>query len=207
MPVVIILAAAVILGGVVVVAMGRGGELARNRIDLSSRTDFQTWSDVAGYRPPAALLGYHAGATEHALSLIARTLAERDAEIDWLRRRLSEAQSAAAADETYPDDDSRSKEWHLDDDLRSDESHLDDHLRSAVRNWLAAEAGAAPDTGPASGVAMGDMAADSTAADGSATDGGAGMTRAEREAPDTDQDFTAGYSTQRTPGWRSSEDE
>jgi hypothetical protein len=97
-PVVIFLVAAVILGAVVVVAMGRGGELARNRTDLPARTDFQTWSDVSGYRPPPALLGYHAGATEHALSLIARTIAERDAEIDWLRKRLTEAQPASATD-------------------------------------------------------------------------------------------------------------
>jgi hypothetical protein len=89
-PVVIVLAAAVILGGVVVVAMGRGGELSRERPELPGRSDFRTWSDVARYRPPPALLGYHAGATEHALSLIARTIAERDAEIDWLRNRLAE---------------------------------------------------------------------------------------------------------------------
>ena len=90
MPVVIILVAAVILGGVVVVAMGRGGELSRERPELPARSDFRTWSDVASYRPPPALLGYHAGATQHALSLIARTIAERDAEIDWLRNRLAE---------------------------------------------------------------------------------------------------------------------
>jgi hypothetical protein len=88
--VVIVLAAVVILGGVVVVAMGRGGELSRERPELPARSDFRTWSDVARYRPPPALLGYHAGATEHALSLIARTIAERDAEIDWLRNRLGE---------------------------------------------------------------------------------------------------------------------
>jgi hypothetical protein len=90
-PVAIILAAVVILGGVVVVAMGRGGELARERPDVPASSDFRTWSDVAHYRPPAALLGYHARTTEHALSLIARTIAERDAEIDWLRKRLAEA--------------------------------------------------------------------------------------------------------------------
>ena len=90
MSVVVIVVAAVILGGVVVVAMGRGGELSRDRPELPARSDFRTWSDVAGYRPPPALLGYHAGATEYALSLIARTIAERDAEIDWLRNRLAE---------------------------------------------------------------------------------------------------------------------
>jgi hypothetical protein len=90
-PVAIILAAAVILGGVVVVAMGRGGELARERPEVPASADFRTWSDVARYRPPAALLGYHARTTEHALSLIARTIAERDAEIEWLRERLAEA--------------------------------------------------------------------------------------------------------------------
>jgi hypothetical protein len=88
--VLIVLAAAVILGGVVVVAMGRGGELSRERPELPARSDFRTSSDVASYRPPPALLGYHIAATEHALSLIARAIAERDAEIDWLRNRLAE---------------------------------------------------------------------------------------------------------------------
>jgi hypothetical protein len=88
--VVVVLVAAVILGGVVVVAMGRGGELSREQPDLPARSDFRTWSDVASYRPPPALLGYQVAATEHALSLIARTIAERDAEIDWLRNRLAE---------------------------------------------------------------------------------------------------------------------
>jgi hypothetical protein len=91
--IVIVLAAVVILGGVVVVAMGRGGELSRDRVDLPGRADFATWSDVAEYRPPAALLGYHAGATEHALGLIARMLAEREAEIEQLRNRLADAVS------------------------------------------------------------------------------------------------------------------
>src|ERR1700752_802590 len=66
--------------------MGRGGELSRERPELPARSDFRTWSDVARYRPPPALLGYHAGATEPALSLIARTIAERD----WLRNRRGE---------------------------------------------------------------------------------------------------------------------
>jgi hypothetical protein len=91
-PVAIFLAAAVILCGVIVVAMGKGGEMSRERPELPARTDFRSWSDVAEYRPPGALLGYHAGATERALALIARTIAERDAEIDWLRGRLAELQ-------------------------------------------------------------------------------------------------------------------
>jgi hypothetical protein len=89
---VIALAAAAILGGVVVVAMGRGGELARDRPAQPGATDFLTWSDVASYRPPAALLGYEARATEYALAQVARAIAERDAEIDLLRRRLAAAQ-------------------------------------------------------------------------------------------------------------------
>jgi hypothetical protein len=42
-------------------------------------------------------MGYHAAATERALALIARTIAERDAEIDWLRRRLAELQPESLA--------------------------------------------------------------------------------------------------------------
>jgi hypothetical protein len=96
----IVIAAAIILGGIIVVAMGKGGELALSRPKSPSRTDFESGSDVADYRPPAALIGYSAVATEQALALIARTIAERDAEIDWLRRRLAELQPESLPDET-----------------------------------------------------------------------------------------------------------
>jgi hypothetical protein len=86
---VIVIAAIVILAGVVVVAMGRGGELARDRSAEPAPSEFRTWYDVASYRPPSALLGYDAAATEHALTEIAQAIADRDAEIDVLRRRLA----------------------------------------------------------------------------------------------------------------------
>jgi hypothetical protein len=94
----IVIAAAVIIGGIIVVAMGRGGEMSIERPELPGRTDFRSASDVADYRPPGALIGYSAVATEHALALIARTIAERDAEIDWLRRRLAELQPESHGD-------------------------------------------------------------------------------------------------------------
>jgi hypothetical protein len=93
--VVIVIAAIVILAGVVVVAMGRGGELARDRAAEPAASDFRTWHDVAAYRPPSALLGYDAAATEQALAEIARVIADRDAEIDVLRRRLAAAELPA----------------------------------------------------------------------------------------------------------------
>lgn len=86
------LAAIALLGGTVAVAMGRGGELARETPDEPVAADFESWADVAHYRPPAALLGYHAGATDRALQLISRLVAERDAEVAWLRDRLRELQ-------------------------------------------------------------------------------------------------------------------
>lgn len=92
--VVILLAAAAILAAVVAVAMGRGGELSRSQPERPRRADFRTGADVASYRPPPALLGYQAAATEQALALIARTLAERDAEIEWLRQRLAQERLA-----------------------------------------------------------------------------------------------------------------
>jgi hypothetical protein len=95
----IVIAAAVILGGIIVVAMGKGGELAVSRPKLPSRSDFRSSTEIADYRPPAALIGYSAVATEQALALIARTIAERDAEIDWLRGRLAELQPESLPDE------------------------------------------------------------------------------------------------------------
>jgi hypothetical protein len=88
----IVLVAIVLLGGVVVVATGRGGEMARETRDDPSAQDFESWADVAQYRPPGALLGYNAAATDRALLLISRLIAERDAEIAWLRERLRAAQ-------------------------------------------------------------------------------------------------------------------
>jgi hypothetical protein len=88
----IVLVAVAIVGGIVVVAMGRGGELARDGGGEPEITSFESWADVASYRPPAALLGYHARTTEHALQLIGRAIADRDAEIAWLRSRLRELQ-------------------------------------------------------------------------------------------------------------------
>lgn len=92
MSIAIVLVGIVLLGGIVVVAMGRGGELSRDTGEELTATDFESWADVAHYRPPAALLGYHAGATDRALQLISRVLAEREAEIAWLRQRLRESQ-------------------------------------------------------------------------------------------------------------------
>jgi hypothetical protein len=88
--VLIVIVAVVLLGGTVVVARGKGGELARDTGDDPVAADFESWADVASYRPPAALLGYHAGATERALHLASRLIADRDAEIAWLRSRLQE---------------------------------------------------------------------------------------------------------------------
>jgi hypothetical protein len=94
-PIAVLLTAAVILGGVVVVAMGMGGELARDVEDQPGYTDFQSSAEVASYRPPPVLLGYHPGSTERAFKLVARTIADRDAEIAWLRGRLAELQQEA----------------------------------------------------------------------------------------------------------------
>jgi hypothetical protein len=98
----IILVAVVILGGIAVVAMGFGGELALSSHDELSYPYFQTAKDVAAYRPPAALLGYDARATEHALRLAGEAIADRDAEIAALVARLDDL--AADAGEVHDDD-------------------------------------------------------------------------------------------------------
>ena len=86
---VLLLAALAILAGVVVVAMGRGGELMLFRSDVPEfRFRIRTPADVATLRLPIGLLGYREPATGDALRAIASLLAERDAEIAWLRDRL-----------------------------------------------------------------------------------------------------------------------
>ena len=95
LPIVLIVAAVAILGGVIVVAMGRGGELAPSGADVRPLdTDIVTAADVALLRPPAALWGYDMRATDEALNRVARTVTERDVEIADLRRQLADMQSA-----------------------------------------------------------------------------------------------------------------
>jgi len=95
--VVLLAAAAVILGGVIVVAIGRGGELAHFGPDVPPQdTEIMTGADVALLRLPASLWGYDMRATDEALHLVARAVTERDVEIATLRRQLTDVQSALA---------------------------------------------------------------------------------------------------------------
>lgn len=80
-----------ILVGVFVVATGRGGELAYEHadhapLDLGSVTA----TDVALLRPPTALWGYNMQVTDEALDRIARALRDRDIEIAFLQRQLTD---------------------------------------------------------------------------------------------------------------------
>ncbi len=96
MLVVLLIVAAAILCGVVVVAMGRGGELARQASDVRPLDgEIVTAADVALLRPPAALWGYDMRATDEALNMVARTVTERDVEIAILRRQIADLEAAA----------------------------------------------------------------------------------------------------------------
>jgi hypothetical protein len=92
----VLLAAAVaILCGVVVVAMGRGGELVLFEPDRRPLDpEIMTAADVALLRPPAALWGYDRQATHVVLNMVAQTVTERDVEIATLRQQLADLQSA-----------------------------------------------------------------------------------------------------------------
>jgi hypothetical protein len=93
---VLLAAAAAILCGVVVVAMGRGGELALIAPDRSPLDpEIMTAADVALLRPPAALWGYDRQATHVVLNMVAQTVTERDIEIAALRQQLADLRSAA----------------------------------------------------------------------------------------------------------------
>ena len=90
-PVLILVAAVVILAGVVVVASGRGGEIAPEYpdyppIDLGPVTA----ADVALLRPPSAAWGYNMRVTDEALETIARAVTERDIKIAELQQQLDD---------------------------------------------------------------------------------------------------------------------
>lgn len=108
MPVVLVIAAVAILAGVVVVAVGRGGELAMFRSDVPPvQFALFTPGDVAAFRPRLAFFGYSARATDDALLQIARAVAERDAELSRLRVQLTALRdqmedAAREADNPWP---------------------------------------------------------------------------------------------------------
>jgi hypothetical protein len=94
---VLLIVAVAILCGVVVVAMGRGGELARQAADVRPLDgEIITAADVALLRPPAALWGYDMRSTDEALNMVARTVTERDVEIAILRRQIADLEAAAS---------------------------------------------------------------------------------------------------------------
>lgn len=89
----VLLAAAIaILVGVVVVAMGRGGEIVRFHRDLPlvplvpPRTS--TAAHIGTLQLPLGLFGYQPEAADAAFAAAARLLAEQDAEITRLRAEL-----------------------------------------------------------------------------------------------------------------------
>ena len=90
-PVLMLVAAVVILAGVVVVASGRGGEIAPEHpdyppIDLGPVTA----ADVALLRPPSAAWGYNMRVTDEALETIAHAVTERDIKIAELQQQLDD---------------------------------------------------------------------------------------------------------------------
>jgi hypothetical protein len=90
MSVVLLLAALAVLAGVVVVAVGRGGELTIFQPDVPPEPlAVATGAEVASFRPPPAFFGYSAPATDDALERIGRAVAQRDAELARLREQLA----------------------------------------------------------------------------------------------------------------------
>ncbi len=95
----VLLAAAIaILAGVVVVAMGRGGEIAQSHRDTpAGPPGIRTAADLAMLRLPVGLFGYQEEATDAALDAATRLIAEQQAEIARLRaeaRRLGPQRDA-----------------------------------------------------------------------------------------------------------------
>ncbi len=96
-----LVAAIVILAGVVVVASGRGGEMAPAYpdyppIDLGPVSA----ADVALLRPPSAAWGYNMRVTDEALETIARAVTERDIKISALQQEVSDLREELAHDWT-----------------------------------------------------------------------------------------------------------
>ena len=96
--VLMVVAIAVILACVVIVATGRGGEMARFPNDYAA-PDFSALAatDVALLRPPTTLWGYNMQATNEALTGIAAALSARDVRIASLERQIADLRAASQA--------------------------------------------------------------------------------------------------------------
>lgn len=80
-----------ILVAIVYVAAGHGGELSAERVDQASlELGPVSATDVALLRPPTALWGYNAQATDEALTRIAESIRERDVRIVALEQLVSD---------------------------------------------------------------------------------------------------------------------
>ncbi|MFC5185410.1 hypothetical protein [Actinomadura harenae] len=101
--VVLVLAGVAVLAAVVVLAMGRGGELGRTHPDVPPMPLLDgarvTGPEVAMLRLPRALWGYQMNVTDEALHRLAYALTERDTrvaameqQIDALHRRLADVE-------------------------------------------------------------------------------------------------------------------
>ena len=155
MPVLLILASVAILAGVVVVAVGRGGEMAEFAADYPpfEPDDLLTPTDVTMLRPPSALWGYNAAVTNEALGRIAQVVMERDIEIATLRKQLAQLRVAAEPSGTSASDSAASVESDLaasadSEPAASADSDLaasaDSEPAASVESDLAASGGAAP---------------------------------------------------------------
>jgi hypothetical protein len=96
-----LVAVIVILAGVVLVASGRGGEMAPEYpdyppIDLGPVSA----ADVALLRPPSAVWGYNMRVTDEALEVIARAVTDRDVKISALQQEVSDLRAELAQDWT-----------------------------------------------------------------------------------------------------------
>ncbi|GAA2164794.1 hypothetical protein [Actinomadura napierensis] len=98
--VVFVLAGLAVLGSVVVLAMGRGGELTETHPDhpplpLGGGRHVAP-RDVVSLRLPRAFWGYQAPVADQALRDLARALSERDARVAALERQLDDLRHGAS---------------------------------------------------------------------------------------------------------------
>ncbi|MFC9972582.1 hypothetical protein ACFVH6_17015 [Spirillospora sp. NPDC127200] len=128
--VVLILAGLAVLGAVVVLAMGRGGELAETHPDhppLPLPTGRPiTGPEVALLRLPRGLWGYQVGITDEALQRLAYALAERDARMAVMEQHLVELRQRLGESEDEDEDGRWDEFYGSEDDAAAVEASGDD---------------------------------------------------------------------------------
>jgi hypothetical protein len=120
--VVLVLACLAVLGAVVVVAMGRGGELSRPPLDHPPlpAPDDHPFAGPEPVKLPQTFWGYQVDITDEAVHRLRHALYERDVRVAALERQVDDLRQRLEESRGAPEEFDDAHEGRAEDDARDD---------------------------------------------------------------------------------------